>query len=158
MLLNCNSCQKKFVVPDGAITKSGRLVQCGSCGNKWTQYPEKDISIKERLDNKSKTKITKARSKKNLYSPEYLKKKYGLDVGVNKNYKVNKTLNVKKKKTNFGFYSYIIILFVFLAALFGILSLTEEMIIFKYPATEIYINYFYEVINIIKFSLAEFIN
>ena len=158
MLLNCNSCQKKFIVPDGAITKSGRLVQCGSCGNKWTQYPEKDISIKKKLDNKSKTKITKTSSKRNLYSPDYLKKKYGLDIEVNKNYKVNETLNVKKKGTNFGFYSYIIIVFVFLAALFGILSLIEKMIIFKYPSTEIYINYFYEVINIIKFSLAEFIN
>jgi len=42
MLVNCNSCQKKFVVPDSAITESGRLLQCGSCGNKWTQYPIKE--------------------------------------------------------------------------------------------------------------------
>ena len=47
MLVNCNSCQKKFVVPDSAITENGRLLQCGSCGNKWTQYP-----IKEKKTNK----------------------------------------------------------------------------------------------------------
>ena len=41
MLVNCNSCQKKFEVPDSAVTESGRLLQCGSCGNKWTQYPTK---------------------------------------------------------------------------------------------------------------------
>ena len=39
MILSCNSCGKKFVVPDQAITPSGRLVQCGSCGNKWKQFP-----------------------------------------------------------------------------------------------------------------------
>ena len=39
MILNCDSCGKKFVVPDNAITASGRMVQCGSCGNKWKQFP-----------------------------------------------------------------------------------------------------------------------
>ena len=45
MLLNCTSCQKKFIVPDSAVTKSGRLVQCGSCGNKWTQYPVENTNL-----------------------------------------------------------------------------------------------------------------
>ena len=39
MILSCNSCDKKFVVPDSAISASGRMVQCGSCGNKWKQFP-----------------------------------------------------------------------------------------------------------------------
>ena len=39
MIIKCNSCEKEFVVPDNAITTAGRLVQCSSCGNKWTQYP-----------------------------------------------------------------------------------------------------------------------
>ena len=47
MLINCNSCQKKFIVPDNAITKSGRLVQCGFLWNKWTQYPVK-IKLKKK--------------------------------------------------------------------------------------------------------------
>jgi len=47
MLINCNSCQKKFIVPDNAITESGRLVQCGSCGKKWTQFPTKITKSKE---------------------------------------------------------------------------------------------------------------
>ena len=47
MLVNCKSCQKKFLVPEAAITESGRLLQCGSCGNKWTQYPIKQILEKE---------------------------------------------------------------------------------------------------------------
>ena len=43
MILTCTSCDKKFVVPDSAITASGRMVQCGSCGNKWKQFPVKVI-------------------------------------------------------------------------------------------------------------------
>ena len=43
MILTCNSCGKKFVVPDSAITASGRTVQCGSCGNKWKQFPNNEI-------------------------------------------------------------------------------------------------------------------
>ena len=52
MILSCNSCEKKFVVPDNAIGISGRLVQCSACGNKWKQFPiksnlEKDASNKK---------------------------------------------------------------------------------------------------------------
>ena len=50
MILECKSCQKKFLVPDNAIPSSGRLVQCSSCGNKWTQYPEKKIIQPKKID------------------------------------------------------------------------------------------------------------
>ena len=53
MILTCNSCGKKFVVPDSAITASGRMVQCGSCGNKWKQFPVKEV---EKLNQSSSKK------------------------------------------------------------------------------------------------------
>ena len=56
MIINCNSCDKKFVVPDQAITSSGRTVQCGSCGNKWKQYPKNEEKI---LPLKSSNRIPK---------------------------------------------------------------------------------------------------
>ena len=59
MILNCNACGKKFVVPDSAITSSGRMVQCGSCGNKWKQFP-----IKKRENLEIKTKIEKETNQK----------------------------------------------------------------------------------------------
>ena len=46
--------KKIFVVPDAAITASGRMVQCGSCGNKWKQYP-----INEDKNNKPALKSSK---------------------------------------------------------------------------------------------------
>ena len=50
MILSCNSCGKKFVVPDNAITEAGRLVQCSACGNKWKQFP---VGIAEKKEVKS---------------------------------------------------------------------------------------------------------
>ena len=39
----------KFVVPDSAITASGRMVQCGSCGNKWKQFPTEIVKKTDQL-------------------------------------------------------------------------------------------------------------
>ena len=64
MLVNCNSCQKKFNVPDSAITEAGRLLQCGSCGNKWTQYPIKEDSTKEGKPKKVVNERTPPKPKK----------------------------------------------------------------------------------------------
>ena len=76
MILSCNSCNKKFVVPDQAITSTGRMVQCGSCGNKWKQFPiknepkkttiikeiiKKDITNIKKIPKSSKRKIKKVK-------------------------------------------------------------------------------------------------
>jgi predicted Zn finger-like uncharacterized protein len=163
MLLNCNSCQKKFVVPDNAVTISGRLVQCGSCGNKWTQYPV-EKSVSKKTDTKEKIKLNtqknfskKPKLKKNLYTAEYLQKKHGLIINESNDVKRSKLPTSQRKKNSFGFYSYIFFLFVFLITFFGILELSKETIILKYPILEAYINYLYEVIEIIKISFTQFI-
>ncbi|MDA9624525.1 zinc-ribbon domain-containing protein, partial [Pelagibacteraceae bacterium] len=87
MIIQCNSCRKKFNVPEAAITDSGRLVQCSSCGNKWTQFPievsPKESEIKDqKIDNVVRSATNKKKKKKKKitkpYSEEYLKKKYGI--------------------------------------------------------------------------------
>ena len=158
MLVNCNSCQKKFIVPDSAITESGRLVQCGSCGYKWTQYliGEKPIQetkkitpvkIKKNLAKKKKRKI-------NLYSEEYLQKKHGLTI-IDPSDRLEKK---EKMKSSFGFYKYLITIVILFITIFGILNLSKHIIILNYPATELYISYLYEVIDIIKITFYELIN
>ena len=71
MILSCNSCGKKFVVPDNAITEAGRLVQCSACGNKWKQFPVK-ITEKKKVISKTvaKKNITKPVSPKKPISPK----------------------------------------------------------------------------------------
>ncbi|MBA1340266.1 MAG: zinc-ribbon domain-containing protein [Pelagibacterales bacterium] len=161
MIIKCNSCEKEFSVPDGAIKAEGRLVQCGSCGNKWTQFPIKEKKILNEL--KPKIKKTKSRAKKNKltpYSTDYLKKKYNLNINpsesLSKNDRKTREKNsLKIAKQNFGFYSSLIFLSVFFLTLFGVLNLTKEIIILYYPNLEIYINYLYESFGYIKLIVTD---
>ena len=160
MILNCNSCGKKFVVPDSAITASGRMVQCGSCGNKWKQFPVNEIKKTEqvskfkKIDSKPKQvqpKVQKAKKVKktsvrkpreiSLYSPEYLAKKHGIKLHEANNKPVT------KNKVSFGFYSSLIILLVFAIAFSRILYFFQDFLITKLPFTEYYLKYFFESIR-----------
>ena len=57
MIIQCESCSRKFVVKDGDIPKEGRLVQCGYCSVTWHQKPVsvqtrgvKQLNIKEPIE------------------------------------------------------------------------------------------------------------
>ena len=39
MIIQCESCSRKFIVKDSDIPKDGRTVQCGSCSVTWHQMP-----------------------------------------------------------------------------------------------------------------------
>ena len=110
MIIQCNSCDKKFNVPDGAITEAGRLVQCSSCGNKWTQYPLKQTPeivktppiVKKQLQ-KKKLKNVKVlyRIQKNICKknggPSI--EKYAVDKGLTSKVKKVKTTTKTQKTT-----------------------------------------------------------
>jgi predicted Zn finger-like uncharacterized protein len=157
MILNCNSCEKKFVVPDHAISAEGRVVQCGSCGNKWRQFPINNeankINVEKRIDVKKTTKIPKLQKPKkkkqkktreiDLYSPAYLEKKHGITL---KDTKI-KNDNISKKEGSFGFYnSLILFIFIVITVSRG-LYFFQEYIVLKLPFTEFYLDYFFENIR-----------
>ena len=157
MILTCNSCGKKFVVPDNAITASGRTVQCGSCGNKWKQFPSQNFKKETIIDKKisssikkSVPKITKPKTKKvkkpreiNLYSPEYLQKKHGISLNnVEKNRK-----QIIEKKVSFGFYNSLLLFIVVIIIVSRGLFFFQDFIIQKIPFAEFYLNYFFESIR-----------
>ena len=130
MILTCNSCGKKFVVPDNAITASGRMVQCGSCGNKWRQYPVSEVKktesiprtkkidskpkpIKQKIEKPKKVKRTAPKKPReiSLYSPEYLAKKHGIkinDVQLEK-----RSSKQEKGEVSCGFYSSLLVFIFF---------------------------------------------
>ena len=154
MILTCNSCGKKFVVPDNAITASGRTVQCGSCGNKWKQFPPQNLKKETIIDKKispsikkSVPKITKPKTKKikkpreiNLYSPEYLQKKHGISLNnVEKNRK-----QIIDKKVSFGFYNSLLLLIVLIIIVSRGLYFFQDFITQNLPFTEFYLDYFFE--------------
>ena len=160
MILTCNSCNKKFVVPDNAISAAGRTVQCGSCGNKWKQFPVKETRKTQSLSDdqtvfsksqKIKPKAQKFKKAKkvgikktreiNLYSPEYLAKKHGITLNEDK----KKTIS--KSKVSFGFYNSFL-LFILLIIVFSRgLYFFQDFVVQKFPITEFYINYFFESIR-----------
>ena len=164
MILTCNSCGKKFVVPDSAITASGRMVQCGSCGNKWKQFPvggaEKTQSIarpkkvvsrpqpiQQKIQKPKKVRKTKTKKSReiSLYSPEYLAKKHGIKIDEPQT--VKKINKKEKEKVSFGFYNSLL-LFIFLIITFSrILYFMQDKIVQSIPATEFYLDYFFENIQ-----------
>jgi len=158
MILTCNSCGKKFVVPDSAITASGRTVQCGSCGNKWKQFPVNEIKktekvasakkivsktpkIQKKIQTLNKAKKTKVRKPReiDLYSPEYLAKKHGIKLSDDND---KKTLS--KSKVTFGFYNSLLLFIVLIIFLSRGLYFSQDFVVQKLPFTEFYIDYFFE--------------
>ena len=164
MILTCNSCGKKFVVPDSAITASGRMVQCGSCGNKWRQYPVGEVKqtqsisrtkkvvskpqlIKQKIEKPKKVKRTAPKKPReiSLYSPEYLAKKHGIK--INDAQPEKKISKQEKGKVSFGFYNSLLVLIFFVITLSRILYFSQEFIVKKIPLSEFYLNYFFESIR-----------
>ena len=156
--------KKKFVVPDNAISATGRLVQCSSCGNKWKQFPINDQIKSNEVKKKSipsvkkinkivavKRKKPKKKTGPDLYSPEYLAKKHGIHLGKEIQKKPAKIAPV-----SFGFYNYLIVFSAFILLVFGILINTEDQIISRYPNFEIYFNYLFEAINNIIVIIQDF--
>jgi len=165
MIIECTACQKKFSVPDQAITASGRLVQCSSCGNRWTQYPsKKERKIVSPLEKKQVKKIIKKKQGPAPYSQEYMKQKWGSSIqSYVKDKKLNKKTtkkSVKQKKERFeqpsyGFFNYIITIAVFSTFLVGILGFEKTRLSRKFPILEPYINYFFETLENFKIFILD---
>ncbi len=172
MILSCNSCEKKFVVPDNAIGATGRLVQCSSCGNKWTQFPinktakpkeeiskikiKTPIKITQNLVKKPKRKIKK-KTGPDLYSPEYLAKKHGIKIGEQA--KLNtKTKKIEKSKTeiSLGFYNLFLVYIVIIIFVLRLVYFGQDIIIENFPITQVYIDYLFETITNIKDIIQNF--
>lgn len=176
MIIQCKLCEKSFKVPDSAITEKGRLVQCSSCNNKWTQYPiklEKEenrtiVSLKEKIINEPllnvsklktnvKRKIVKRKKRLDIYSPEYLAKKHGIKIIDPSESSNDKLLNTNQKRVSgYGFYNYLTTFIILIITLLGALHLAREIIDLNYPYLTDYVNYLFESLNNIKMIISNF--
>ena len=174
MIIQCEACEKKFSVPDSAITVAGRLVQCSSCGNKWTQYPIKTKkNITETVfkpSSISSKKISKKKKGPAPYSKEYMQEKWGtslksyaLETGLSKKTKKSPGQQKAKKqkfikeveKPGFGFFNYIITLAVLSTFFVGILGFERARLSRKFPLLEPYIDHFFETIENFKIFILD---
>ena len=55
MIIQCQSCSRKFIVKDSDIPSKGRTVQCGYCSVNWHQMP-----ITRKTEIKKKEKVVTA--------------------------------------------------------------------------------------------------
>ena len=161
MIITCNCGLKKFSLPDNSIPAAGRMVQCGSCGLKWKQFPVNEINNTEPISNikniasepkqvqpkrqkvkkVKKTSVRKSREI-DLYSPEYLAKKHGIKLG---NEEIKKTSS--DEKVSLGFYNTSLLFVVLIIVLSRGLYFFQDFVVQKFPITEFYINYFFESIR-----------
>ena len=160
MILTCNSCGKKFVVPDSAISDSGRTVQCGSCGNKWKQFPINEVKKTQSLTSnqsivsksskierniqkakKAKKRVVRKSREIDLYSPEYLAKKHGIKLSEDV-----KTVS-SKEKVSFGFYNSLLLFLLIIIIFSRGLYFFQDFVVQKLPFTQFYLNYFFESIK-----------
>ena len=129
---------------------------------KWKQFPvneTKEIKVDKKISTPKKeavTKISKATKKRpkktreiNLYSPEYLKKKHGINLDeVGKDYtSTSNQKNSINKKNSMGFYYSLLIFIIILIAFSRILYFTQGFIVQSFPFTEYYLEYFFETIR-----------
>ena len=164
MIITCNCGEKKFTLPDNSIPAAGRMVQCGFCGLKWKQFPVGDVEKTQSIARPKKVvsrpqpvqqkiqkpkKIKRNAPKKpreiSLYSPEYLAKKHGIkinDAQPEKNFSKQ-----EKRKVSFGFYNSLIVFIFFVIALSRILYFSQGFIVSNIPASEYYLNYFFESVR-----------
>ena len=102
-------------------------------------------STKNKKTEKVKKKATKKVREISLYSPEYLAKKHGIKISdANPEKIISKR---EKGKVSFGFYSSLIVFIFFAIALSRILYFSQGFIISNIPASEYYLNYFFESIR-----------
>jgi|TARA_B110001452_G_scaffold44853_1_gene34287 predicted Zn finger-like uncharacterized protein len=101
MIIDCIKCNKKFNVDSSLIPDKGRLLECGSCNNKW--FFEKDIikktssSIEKSLtiNDNADTDIKIASDTSNIQDNENVKDLDTSDQVVkDKNLKKNKKFNI----------------------------------------------------------------
>ena len=161
MIITCNCGLKKFSLPDNSIPAAGRMVQCGSCGLKWKQFPVNEINNTEQISNikniasetkqvqpkrqkvkKVKKNSVRKRREIDLYSPEYLAKKHGIKLGGEE---VKKTSS--SEKISLGFYNSLLLFVVIVIVLSRGLYFFEDFVVQKLPFTEFYIDYFFESIR-----------
>ena len=80
-----------------------------------------------------------------LYSPEYLAKKHGIKIDEPQT--VKKINKKEKEKVSFGFYNSLILFIFIIISSSRILYFMQDAIVRSIPATEFYLDYFFESIR-----------
>tara|TARA_E500000178_G_C16714993_1_gene614493 strand:- start:171 stop:662 length:492 start_codon:yes stop_codon:yes gene_type:complete len=161
MIIICPSCEKKFVIEDKLIPNEGRLLQCGSCDQKWF-FNKNDEAAQETSENANKINVNpklneKVINKNNITPSKKIEKKLIKDKQTTRK---NKEITIfkDKKRTNFtlvNFLSYFLVLIISFIALIIILDTFKSPLYEIFPKFELVFYNFYETLKDIKLFIED---
>ena len=154
MIISCPNCDKKFEIDKKLIPSNGRLLQCGSCNNKWFFK----IAINEEKKEIEEKSIPIIENNKNLSEEieENLSDEVHDNVEVSNNSKEEFTEKVHKKN-NINFFKALIVIIISFIALILILDTFKVQFTIFIPNIEIILDNLYQSINDIKLFILDLI-
>ena len=179
MIIQCKSCQKKFLVSENAIPKEGMEVQCGVCSNTWFQKPKiKKSEIKKKAKPKFKSeKITQEKIETASDGKKYtfLGKQWAVvlpsgkvgrlaksSIGKELDEKIGKSIDPSvesmsiatseknEKNQGIGFLTSIFIILIGAIFTIGVLETFKNELVVYWPELEFYLEYVYETLENIR--------
>ena len=139
MIISCPECGKKFEIDASLIPQSGRLLQCGSCENKW--FYKKQVKVLDDIKNK------KVLKKKDAIEKSKLSTEPSLDNEKKKTEKVNQTKNDYIKTKKLPFLNLILIFIISFIAILIIIDTFKDQISIFIPHVHIFLENFYETLE-----------
>ena len=154
MLIICPKCSKSFEVNSELIPSKGRLVQCGSCENKWFYNKiNNEVESKIFLEKKPK-KIKKEISKKSVDIPSEI----NLKKPVKKTFKFPKkeTINIESSK-KINYFKMLLVLILTIISFVIIIDTFKLQISSIYPDINVILQNLYESLKDIKLFLIDLV-
>ena len=179
MIIQCKSCEKKFLVPENAIPKEGMEVQCGVCSNTWFEKPKIKKKEKPKLKSEKVTQVkTETASDGKKY--KFLGKQWALvlpsgkvgrlaksDIAKELDKKIGKSIDPSmesmsittsekdEKDQGIGFLTSIFIILIGAISTIGVLETFKNELVVYWPELEFYLEYVYETLKNIRLILRD---
>ena len=142
MIIQCQSCSRKFVVKDRDIPTEGRMVQCGYCSVTWHQMPAitsgKTGLFAKKSIGKELDKLTGRKRETPVQKRQRKKKEIEINPAGKALDTPREELNNKKtsSKEGLGFFGYIFLVIIIGFSIVGMLKTFENDLINFFPETE----------------------
>ena len=158
MIVECPDCKKTFNVQDQLIPSEGRLLQCGSCNNKWFFKPKIEENIKIYKTENDKEIIS------DINQDDHQYKKKTISNIANDNEEEN-ILNDNKEDDNVptniknkNYFKLFLVLIISIISLIIILDTFKSKISNIYPDIEFILTNLYETLKDISLFIKDLIS
>ena len=151
MIINCPNCDKKFEIDKKLILPNGRLLQCGSCNNKWffkIENNERNIEIEKKTI--SETIIEDNNNVSDVSEEEHD------DIEPSNNSEKEFSEEVEKKN-DINYFKILIVAIISFVALILILDTFKAQLSLIIPNIEIVLDNLYLSINDVKLFILDLI-